>query len=93
MARITVYIPDELLEEAVKYAPHIIGGKMDTPSVSGLVQEALRQLVRRRGRPETSQRGHLETVWAIRTATTALEDLERGLLQDRPVKRRVKRVR
>lgn len=91
MARVTVFIPDELLV-AAEYAY----GETEQPGVSPinrshLVQTALRYLVESVNRPAQSGRGATEALRAARAAITALEDVEATLTQGRPVRRRVRR--
>src|SRR5271165_3391807 len=93
MARVTIYIPDDLLREV---NTSYVEGKIDGPyagNMSGLCQAGLRALLGGEGRPERSERGRIETLRAVRAAQAALGDVERGLTQARPVKRHTKRVR
>lgn len=92
LARVTVHIPDDLLNEAVKaYGESPEAGKF-SPTVSGLVQASLRSLLDRPARAERSERGRLETLRAVRAAQVALHDVELTLVQEAPVRRRVRRV-
>lgn len=56
-----------------------------------MVTEALSEAWSEPGRPATSERGLTETLRSLRAARTALDDLEHGLTQARPVQRRVRR--
>lgn len=93
MARVTVWIPDDL-EAQVKQ--HLAGiGRVEgvAPSYSALVQDALREALRQPPRYEASARGLAEALREVRTASAALKDLETRLISDRPSRRHAKRVR
>lgn len=92
MARVTVFIPDHLLDAAVDAAGRNWTGVKKAPTVSGVVQEALKMYSEGTGRPEVSERGRLETLRTTRAARVALEDLERMLVESAPVRRRVRRA-
>lgn len=92
MARITVYIPDEVLDRA-KHA-YLVRNKRKGISIntSELVTSALGMYASGPIRSEISERGRRETLRAARATRAALEQLEATLTQARPVKRRVRRV-
>lgn len=92
MARITVHIPDDVLAAA---DAREAAGRLarDYPlNRSRMVTEALKEWRQPATRAEASGRGRTETLRAIRAARAALLDVERTLQQDKPVKRRVRRV-
>lgn len=91
MAKVTVYIPDELL-----VAAEYVYGETEQPGVSpinrsALVQTTFREYVSAAGRPAQSGRGLTEALRATRAARVALEDVEATLTRERPVRRRVRR--
>lgn len=93
MARPSVYIPDQLLDAARAVLERQTDSGEGVVSTSFVVQCGLRRLVEEAGRPKVSERGRLETLAALRTVRLALVALEETLVQDRPVRRRVRRVR
>jgi len=92
MARITVYIPDDLLKQAdAEYLRRVSAGSRHF-NRSRMVAEALARYAASPGRPTTSQRGYRETLRALRATRAALDDLEANLRQSRPVKPSVRRI-
>ena len=91
MARVTVFIPDDLLENALeKYA--LETGAIGEVKVSHVVQGTLLMYtLAGPTRADASERGRLETLRAVRAAVAALGDVEATLSQAAPVKRRVRR--
>ena len=92
MARVTVHIPDDLLDRAV--ATYAVGNNLELGKVkvSRVLQVALGEYTHGPARPEASGRGRTETLRSLRAARQALDDLERGLTQTSPVRRHVRRV-
>jgi hypothetical protein len=92
MARITVYIPDDVYMQArTRYLTQSEAGTAAV-NVSKMVTDALVAFHRPTPRAERSERGRVETLRASRAARAALADLEATLTQARPVKRRVRRL-
>lgn len=91
MARITVHINDSVLEAAERYwtaRPPYSGERVNR---SQMVTYALSCFCESEGRPAVSERGRLETLRSLRALGDALRELEAGLTQERPVRRRVRR--
>src|ERR1700690_3868652 len=93
MARITVYIPDDVLTEAEARYGAVRPPMRTNLNRSQLVTEALKAFRQPASRAEASARGRTETLRALRAAEAALRDVRSTLTQDRPVKRSVRRVR
>jgi hypothetical protein len=91
MARITVFISDDVLFQAESHYVRTRCGVGIGVNRSHMVTEALKVWAAEPARPEASQRGRIETLRTLRAAREALDELEQGLTQGRPVKRRVRR--
>jgi Arc/MetJ-type ribon-helix-helix transcriptional regulator len=91
VARVTVYIPDELVERANRWVVRSAANRSVPSNMSALVQAGLEALTEGPARPEASKRGRLEALRAVRAASDALADVELALTQAKPVKRRVRR--
>lgn len=91
MPRITVNLPSDLVHEADGlYQSRYPSVKVNR---SRYVMFALQAWVEGStvSRPATSDRGRIETLRSLRAARDALDELERGLTQEKPVQRRVRR--
>lgn len=92
MARITVNINDDVLaagEVAYRKSLPNHAGRINR---SAMVSWGLIELVRLGSRSEASGRGRTETLRALRATRASLDELEATLTQDKPVKRRTRRV-
>jgi hypothetical protein len=91
MARITVFIADDVLAAADYHYLKTSAGNGASVNRSHMVSLALYDWACERARPEASERGRIETLRTLRAAREALDELEQGLTQARPVRRRVRR--
>lgn len=91
MARITVFISDDVLEAADFHYLKSALARGASINRSHMVTEALKAWSAERARPEASQRGRTETLRSVRAAQAALRDVEAGLTQAKPVRRSVRR--
>lgn len=91
MARITVFIPDDVLFDAERHYLKVVTPTRASVNRSDMVAKALAVWSATAARRDVSERGRLETLRAVRAAQAALGDVEGTLTQARPVKRRVRR--
>lgn len=91
MPRITVNLPSDVMAAADAHYMEVTSGGPLRLNRSAMVAMALHDWTTLAGRPETSARGRIETLRSLRAARAALDELERGLTQAEPVKRRVRR--